>query len=209
MVAGRNPFLFLKHRFHILHFPNSTGFFTKPTGCHHTKYQLSPDIAPEFARHQSVMNGYDNPKRPIGVGLVLLQPAPMLAGERGCWVITVGIQHTTPSRVGDFVFFDMNLTTTHLVATPLLSMESAMELLSFTATPVGTLLLVEISLSTRNRRWNTIPVNRELHTRHLALKSAIFVKSIGFVKMLSTYTQITNTKCIWAWRNFKNRVLRM
>ena len=81
MVAGRNPFLFLKHRFHILHFPNSTGFFTKPTSCHHTKYQLSPDIAPEFARRQSVMNGYDNPNRPIGVGLVLLQPAPELAGE--------------------------------------------------------------------------------------------------------------------------------
>ena len=34
-----------KHRFHILHFPNSTGLFTKPTGCHYTKYRFSPDIA--------------------------------------------------------------------------------------------------------------------------------------------------------------------
>jgi hypothetical protein len=46
MVAGRNPFLFLKHRFHILHFPNSTGLFTKPTGRHYTKHRFSPDIAP-------------------------------------------------------------------------------------------------------------------------------------------------------------------
>jgi hypothetical protein len=35
---------FLKHRFHILHFPNSTGLFTKPTGHHYTKYQFSADI---------------------------------------------------------------------------------------------------------------------------------------------------------------------
>jgi len=38
-------FLFKKHRFHILHFPNSTGLFTKPTGRHYTKYRFSPDIA--------------------------------------------------------------------------------------------------------------------------------------------------------------------
>jgi hypothetical protein len=29
MVAGWNPFLFLMHRFHKLHFPNPTGLFTK------------------------------------------------------------------------------------------------------------------------------------------------------------------------------------
>jgi hypothetical protein len=34
-----------KHRFHILHFPNSTGLFTKPASRHHTKHQFSPDIA--------------------------------------------------------------------------------------------------------------------------------------------------------------------
>ena len=42
MVAG---FFFLKHRCHILHFPNSTGLFTKPTDRHYTKYRFSPDIA--------------------------------------------------------------------------------------------------------------------------------------------------------------------
>jgi hypothetical protein len=36
--------IFLNHRFHILHFPNSTGLFTKPTGHHYTKYRFSPDI---------------------------------------------------------------------------------------------------------------------------------------------------------------------
>jgi hypothetical protein len=42
-----NPFFFFqKHRFHILHFPNSTGVFTKPTGRHYTKYRFSPDIVP-------------------------------------------------------------------------------------------------------------------------------------------------------------------
>ena len=45
MVAGWNPFFFKKHRFHILHFPNSTRLFTKPTGHHYTKYRFSPDIA--------------------------------------------------------------------------------------------------------------------------------------------------------------------
>ena len=45
MVAGWNPFFFRKHRFHILHFPNSTGLFTKPTGRHYTKHRFSPDIA--------------------------------------------------------------------------------------------------------------------------------------------------------------------
>ena len=45
MVAGWNPFFLnkKKHRFHILHFPNSTGHFTKPTGRHDTKYRFSPD----------------------------------------------------------------------------------------------------------------------------------------------------------------------
>ena len=38
-------FFFQKHRFHILHFPNSTRLFTKPTGRHYTKHQFSPDIA--------------------------------------------------------------------------------------------------------------------------------------------------------------------
>ena len=51
---GKNPtpqngcwlksFFFLKHRFHILHFLNSTGLFTKPTGRHYTTYWFSPDI---------------------------------------------------------------------------------------------------------------------------------------------------------------------
>ena len=44
MVAGWNPFLFEKHRIHILHFPTSTGLFTKPNGCHYTKYWFSPNI---------------------------------------------------------------------------------------------------------------------------------------------------------------------
>ena len=35
---------FLKHQFHILHFPNSTRLFTKPISCHYTKYRFSPDI---------------------------------------------------------------------------------------------------------------------------------------------------------------------
>ena len=45
MVASWNPIFFQNHRFHILHFPNSTGFFTKPTGRHYTKYRFSPDTA--------------------------------------------------------------------------------------------------------------------------------------------------------------------
>ena len=49
MVAGWNPLLFPKHRFHILHFPNSTGLFTKPTGRHYTKYRFSSDIAVNLA----------------------------------------------------------------------------------------------------------------------------------------------------------------
>ena len=51
MVAGWNPFFSFffffpiqRHWFHILHFPNSTGLFTKPTGHHYTKYRFSPDI---------------------------------------------------------------------------------------------------------------------------------------------------------------------
>ena len=52
IYPGKNPppqngcrFFFLKHRCHILHFPNSTGLFTKPTDRHYTKYRFSPDIA--------------------------------------------------------------------------------------------------------------------------------------------------------------------
>ena len=43
IVAGWSPFFFEKHRFHTLHFPNSTRLVTKPTGRHYTKYRLSPD----------------------------------------------------------------------------------------------------------------------------------------------------------------------
>ena len=45
MVAG---WICLKHRFHILHFSNSTKLFIKPTGRHYTKYQFSPDIGLRF-----------------------------------------------------------------------------------------------------------------------------------------------------------------
>ena len=38
--------MFAIRLFHILQFPNPTGLFTKPTGCHYTKYRFSPDIAP-------------------------------------------------------------------------------------------------------------------------------------------------------------------
>ena len=44
MVAGWNPICFQKHRFYILHIPNATGLFRKPTGSHYTKYRFSPDI---------------------------------------------------------------------------------------------------------------------------------------------------------------------
>ena len=37
-------FCFKKHRFHILHFLNSTGLFTIPTSRHYTKYRFSLDI---------------------------------------------------------------------------------------------------------------------------------------------------------------------
>ena len=37
-------FIFFKHRFHILHFPNSTKPFTKPSDRHYIKYWFSPDI---------------------------------------------------------------------------------------------------------------------------------------------------------------------
>jgi hypothetical protein len=46
----KSGFFLIKHRFHILHFPNSTGLFTKPTGRHYTKYWFSPDIKRERAR---------------------------------------------------------------------------------------------------------------------------------------------------------------
>ena len=48
MVAGWNPFYLLiykKHKFHILHFPNSTELLTKPTGRRYSKYRVSLDIA--------------------------------------------------------------------------------------------------------------------------------------------------------------------
>ena len=35
---------FLKQRFHILHFPNSTGLFIKTIGRHYANYWFSPDI---------------------------------------------------------------------------------------------------------------------------------------------------------------------
>jgi hypothetical protein len=44
MATGWNLIFFQKHRFHIFHFPNSTGLFTKPTGRHYAKYRFSPDI---------------------------------------------------------------------------------------------------------------------------------------------------------------------
>ena len=43
-------FTFKKHRFHILHFPNSTRLFTKPTGRHYTKYRFSRTLA--YLRHR-------------------------------------------------------------------------------------------------------------------------------------------------------------
>jgi hypothetical protein len=46
VVASWNPFFLESTGFHILHFPNSTGLFTKPTGHHYTKHRFSPDIAP-------------------------------------------------------------------------------------------------------------------------------------------------------------------
>ena len=59
MVAGWNPFLFLKHRFHILHFPNSTGLSTKPTGRHYTKYRFSPHIGQSCQSGHWVSNPND------------------------------------------------------------------------------------------------------------------------------------------------------
>ena len=54
-------FFLKKHRVHILHFPNSTRLFTKPTGRHYTKYGFSPDIAKKILNclvrwigHQSI-----------------------------------------------------------------------------------------------------------------------------------------------------------
>jgi hypothetical protein len=41
----KSAFCLLKHQFHILHFPNSTGLFTKPTGRHYPEYWFSRDIA--------------------------------------------------------------------------------------------------------------------------------------------------------------------
>jgi hypothetical protein len=43
-----------KHRCHILHFPNSTGLFTKPTDRHYTKYRFYPDIGPVFIMDREV-----------------------------------------------------------------------------------------------------------------------------------------------------------
>ena len=56
MVAGWNPIFFLKHRFHILHFPNPTGLFTKPTGRHYTKYRFSPDIETIGLKYKSTLD---------------------------------------------------------------------------------------------------------------------------------------------------------
>jgi hypothetical protein len=56
MVASWNPLFFLKHRFHILRFPNSTGLFTKPTGHRYTKYRFSPDIGGDELGHADFTN---------------------------------------------------------------------------------------------------------------------------------------------------------
>jgi hypothetical protein len=55
MVAGWNPVNFLKHRFHILHFPNSTRLFTKPTARHHTEYRFSSDIDWDVGEYVSLV----------------------------------------------------------------------------------------------------------------------------------------------------------
>ena len=54
MVASWNPF-FLKRQFHILHFLDSTGLFTKPTSRHYTKFRFSPDIG---VKDTSFRGGY-------------------------------------------------------------------------------------------------------------------------------------------------------
>ena len=41
-------FIFPKHWFHILHFPNLIGLFTQPTGRHYTKYRFSPEIVTDW-----------------------------------------------------------------------------------------------------------------------------------------------------------------
>ena len=41
-----------KHRFHILHFPNPIGLFTKPIDRQFTKYRFSLDIAGESNYHR-------------------------------------------------------------------------------------------------------------------------------------------------------------
>jgi hypothetical protein len=47
----KSVFSFKRHRFHILHFPNSTGLFTKPTCRHYTKHRFSHDeLAPRSPR---------------------------------------------------------------------------------------------------------------------------------------------------------------
>ena len=61
---GKNPPLqsgcqlksiFFKHQFHILHFPNSTGLFTKPTGRHYTKHRFSLGIARAKSRDHKIV----------------------------------------------------------------------------------------------------------------------------------------------------------
>jgi len=54
--CGWHLLVFCKHRFHILHFPNSTGLFTKPTGRHYTTYRFSPDIDLGPPTHVSILN---------------------------------------------------------------------------------------------------------------------------------------------------------
>jgi hypothetical protein len=41
IVVGWDLLFFKKRRVHILHFPNSTGLFTKSTGRHYTQYRFS------------------------------------------------------------------------------------------------------------------------------------------------------------------------
>jgi hypothetical protein len=90
---GKNPppqngcrlksfFIILKYRFHILHFPNSTGLFTKPTGRHYTKYRFSSDIAcsPAALLFQ-VAKGHTNPTILKNAQLIVTSSLSMNWGE--------------------------------------------------------------------------------------------------------------------------------
>jgi hypothetical protein len=51
----------------VLHFPNSTGLFTKPTGRHYTKYQFSPDIVRRRTRGEFVVLGREGVGDEVGM----------------------------------------------------------------------------------------------------------------------------------------------